>query len=53
MMEVLCCFPAIPTIEAYLALPPEQKALYHEFVLAKREENALLAGAKLEKKVLS
>ncbi len=39
MMEVLHHFPAIGTIEAYLALPLEQKFLYQEFVLCKREES--------------
>ncbi|MFI3254460.1 MAG: hypothetical protein R3Y63_09025 [Eubacteriales bacterium] len=53
MMEVLYYFPALGGIDDYLALPLERKALYQEFVLAKREEEAVLAGAKVERKVLS
>ncbi len=52
MMEVLYYFPAITSIQAYLALPQAEKALYQEFVLVKREEEATLAGAKLEKNLL-
>ncbi|MFI3253522.1 MAG: hypothetical protein R3Y63_04170 [Eubacteriales bacterium] len=40
MMEVLYHFPAIGSIDAYLALPMEQKALYHEFVMVKRGERS-------------
>lgn len=52
MMEVLFAFPAIGSIDEFLAMPTERKALYYEFVLVKREEEATLAGAKLEKKLL-
>ncbi len=52
MMEVLHHFPAIQSIAEYLAMPQEHRALYQEFVLVKREEEASLAGAKLERDVL-
>lgn len=52
MMEVLYYFPAIGSMDEFLAMPSERKALYYEFVLVKREEEATLAGAKLEKKLL-
>jgi len=40
MLEVLERFPAIGTVEGYLALPPGERALYNQYTLMKLENEA-------------